>query len=75
MSNVIDLSKSVYEICKNHPDVIEIMKEIGFESIANPGMLNTAGRFMTIQRGASMKNISMEKIIEAFNNKGYEIKE
>ncbi|NLC67458.1 MAG: DUF1858 domain-containing protein [Clostridiaceae bacterium] len=53
MGSVIDLSKSVYEICKEHPDVVSIMKDLGFESITNPGMLNTAGKFMTIPKGAA----------------------
>ncbi|NLX70952.1 MAG: DUF1858 domain-containing protein [Clostridiales bacterium] len=75
MSIIIDLSKSVYEICKEHPEVIAIMKDLGFENITNPGMLNTAGRFMTIPKGAAMKQISMEKIKEAFAAKGYELKE
>jgi hypothetical protein len=73
MSKVIDLSKSVYEICNEHPEVIDIMKDLGFENIANPGMLNTIGRFMTIPKGAAMKNIPMENIKEAFAARGYEL--
>ncbi len=73
MGDVIDLSKSVYEICRDEPRMVEIMKELGFESIANPGMLNTAGRFMTIPKGAAMKNISIEKIIEVLKDKGYKV--
>lgn len=73
MSKTIDLSKSVFEICKENPDVIEIMKDLGFESITNPAMLNTAGRFMTIPKGAVMKNISLDKIKEVFSNRGYDI--
>jgi len=75
MGKVIDLSKSVYEICKNYPEVVDIMKDLGFESITAPGMLNTAGRLMTIPKGAAMKHIPMEKIKEAFTAKGYELKE
>jgi selenophosphate synthetase-related protein len=71
----IDISKSVYEIVKNDPDVINIMKELGFKDITEPGMLNTAGRFMTIPKGAKMKKIPMNKIIEVFENYGYEINE
>ena len=73
MKKQISLSKSVYEICIQNPEVIEIMKNLGFESITNPGMLNTAGRFMTISKGAAMKNISIDKIKEEFAKKGYEI--
>ncbi len=74
MERVIDMSKSVYEICSDFPEVIEMMKELGFDTIASPGMLNTAGRFMTIPKGAAMKSISLDKIIEVFREKGYEVK-
>lgn len=73
MNKEIQLSKSLYEICKDNPEVIEIMKELGFENIQNPAMLNTAGRFMTIPKGAAMKNISLDAIKEAFRNKGFDI--
>jgi len=73
MKKQIDISKSVYEICTQNPDVIDIMKELGFESITNPGMLNTVGRVMTISKGAAMKKIPMERIKEKFQEKGYEI--
>lgn len=73
MMKQIDISKSVYEICTEYPDIIEIMKDLGFESIANPGMLNTAGRFMTIAKGAAMKKIPMDRIKEKFEEAGYAI--
>ena len=69
----IDLSKSIYELCKGDESIIPIMKELGFESITEPGMLNTVGRFMTIPKGAAMKNIDLEKIITTFIEKGYVI--
>lgn len=75
MGKVIDITKTIKEICGENPEVVEIMKEIGFENITNPGMINTVGKFMTISKGASMKKIPMEKVIEAFNKHGYVIKE
>jgi hypothetical protein len=75
MSKMIDLSKSVYELCKGDPQVIEIMKEIGFDQITNTASLNTVGRFMTIPKGAVMKGIELEKIRGEFTRKGYSIKE
>lgn len=75
MSKTIDFSKSVYEICKEFPEMPDIMKELGFDSITNPGMLSTAGRFMTIPKGAAMKKIPLEKIKEVLSEKGYTIKE
>ncbi|MDA8229420.1 MAG: DUF1858 domain-containing protein [Desulfitobacterium hafniense] len=74
MRKILDLSKTLYAICQEDPEVISIMKELGFENITNPGMLNTAGRFMTIPKGAAMKNISLDKIKEVFQANGYDIK-
>ncbi len=75
MEKTIDLSKSVFEICRDHPEMIEVMGELGFENIATPGMLNTAGRFMTIPKGAEMKKISLEHIIEVLKQKGFIVSE
>ncbi len=74
MSREIDLKKTIYELSRENPEIVNIMKELGFESIANEGMLNTAGRFMTIPKGAAMKSISLEKIKQVFESKGYIIK-
>ncbi len=74
MGKSIDLAKTVFELCKEDPKVVDIMKELGFENIATLGMLNTAGRFMRIPKGAAMKHISLAEIKEVFQNKGYEIK-
>ncbi|HHW48595.1 MAG TPA: DUF1858 domain-containing protein [Clostridiaceae bacterium] len=75
MTKAIDFSKTVYELCKEDPQVIEIMKELGFEQITNPVTLNTVGRFMTIPKGAAMKNIELGKIKDEFSKRGYSIKE
>ena len=75
MPKEIDLKKTVYELSIEYPEIVDIMKELGFESIAEKGMLNTAGRFMTIPKGAAMKGISMDKIKHTFEDKGYMLKE
>ncbi len=73
MSKTIDFSKSIYEICREYPEVLDIMKGLGFENINNPAMLNTAGRVMTIPKGAVMKKISIESVEKAFKERGYEV--
>ncbi len=75
MGNIIYTSQTVYEIVKEHPEVMEIMKEIGFTDITKPGMLQTAGRFMTLAKGSQIKNISMDKMKEAFKRRGYELQD
>lgn len=72
---VLKLKESVYDNVKENPEVSDILRELGFTDIVKPGMINTAGRFMTIPKGASMKGIELEKVKEAFKNKGFEIVE
>ena len=75
MNKIVDFSKPIYDLSQEYSEIIDIMKDLGFESIANPAMLKTAGRFMTISKGAAMKGISLEKIKEKFIKRGYDIKE
>lgn len=75
MSKILDFSKTIYELSKEVPEIISIMKELGFESISNPTMLNTAGRVMTIPKGAVMKGINIENIKKEFIKLGYNIKD
>ncbi|NLU35418.1 MAG: DUF1858 domain-containing protein [Clostridiales bacterium] len=73
MDKKIDLKKTVFELSQLHPEFLETMKELGFHDITNPAMLKTAGRFMTVPKGARMKGIPLEKIKEAFERKGFEV--
>lgn len=69
----IDLNKSIYELSQAYPEIIEIMEGMGFKDITKKGMLNTAGRIMTIPKGASMKGIEIEDIKKEFESKGFTI--
>ncbi|MCC9273191.1 MAG: DUF1858 domain-containing protein [Enterococcus aquimarinus] len=69
----IDFSKSLYELVSQYPEMKEIMLGIGFNEITKPGMLQTAGRYMTIPKGAKMKKIPLETIIQAFEEAGFQI--
>ena len=75
MSKVIDINKSVYELCKEYPELQEALAGIGFKDITLPGMINSAGRIMTLAKGSRAKGIPMEKIKEELIQRGFEIKE
>ena len=75
MDKSVDFTKTVYEICLDKPDIIEIMKTLGFDSITNPSMLNTIGRIMTIPKGAYVKGIKMDTVRKEFIKNGYAVKE
>ena len=73
MEKILDLKKSVAELVEEHPEVREIMAEVGFKEITNPVALNVMGRIMTIPRGAAVKGIDLAKVIAAFEEHGYTV--
>jgi hypothetical protein len=73
MGKVIDFNKTVYELSKEFPDILKILKNIGFENIIIPTMLNTVGRVMTIPKGARMRSIKLEEIKNVLISEGFEI--
>ncbi len=62
---------SIYELVKEYPDVKQIMSDLGFVDIVKPGMLQSVGRIMTLEKGARMKNVDWESIVAAFDSNGY----
>ncbi len=73
LEKILDMTKSVYELCREDKEIIPIMKTLGFEQIADASMLNTVGRFMTIQKGAVLKKIAIDDIKKVFEENGYVI--
>lgn len=67
----IDLSKTLYELVAQYPEIQEIMSKLGFTAINQPGMLQTAGRYMTIPKGAQMKKIPLKWFVSLSKNKGF----
>ncbi len=73
MGKKLDLGKTVYELCRENPEVVEILREAGFREVGDPVVCATAGRVMTLPRGARLRGISLEKTIERFVERGYEV--
>jgi hypothetical protein len=69
----LKLSKSVYELCNEYPELPNLLATIGFKDITKPGMLSTMGRFMTIPKGAVAKKIDLNFIIQTLQENGYEV--
>ncbi len=69
----IDLRKSVFALTELHPEIIEIMRNLGFKDIGNPVVRRTAGKMMTIPMGCKMKGIAMDDIVKELEKQGYAI--
>lgn len=73
MAKTIDLSKSVYELTKEFPELIDIMADLGFSEITKKPMRLSVGKIMTLPKGSKMKNIPMDNILKALTENGFEV--
>lgn len=73
MAKTLDLTKSVHDLVQEYPEVSQIMFDLGFTDIVKPLALHTAGRVMTIPKGAAVKGIDLQTIVQAFEAQGFEV--
>ena len=72
--NTIDLSIPIAEVVEQHPEVLELLVDLGFTPLANPLMRQTLGRTVSIKQGAKMKGMDLKRIIDTLEWNGYDIK-
>ncbi len=73
MGKKLDLNRPVYELVQEYPELVDVLKELGFAEITKPAMLHSVGRITTIPKGAKMRNISMMKIVPVLMSYGFEL--
>ena len=73
MAKKLDLNKSVYELTREYPELIDIMAGLGFTEITKKPVLHSVGKIMTIPKGAKMKKIPMMDIVTTLMGKGFEL--
>lgn len=71
MTKKLDMNKNVYELCKEYPEIKDILVDLGLDAIKNSVMFNTVAKVMTIEKASKIKNIDMEKIIKKFEERGF----
>lgn len=69
----IDLKKSVYELTEIYPELIGILKEMGFLGVANPIVRNTLGRITTIPEGCKKQGKDLNEVIKKLEEVGFRI--
>ncbi len=70
----IDLTKSVYQLTEEYPELIPILKEMGFFGVINPVVRNTLGRATTIPGGCEKQGKDLARVIEQLKEKGFAVK-
>ena len=75
MIKEINLDQTLLSIVSQYPELIDLLYDFGFTQIKVPGMLQTAGRFMTIRSGCELRKININLLSMKLKENGYGIKE
>lgn len=68
---LINTNKNIYELCKEYPEIKNILSDLGFEAINNPVMFNIMAKLTTIDKASKIKNIDIKNIIKKFEENGF----
>ncbi|XJS10023.1 DUF1858 domain-containing protein [Aerococcaceae bacterium WGS1372] len=74
MENVIDLTQSVYSLVEAHPDLLEILVDLGFTPLANETMRKTLGKNISLQQGCRFIKLNETDLINTLKWNGYIVK-
>ncbi len=70
----IDPDKSVFDLTETYPDLIAILKEMGFAGISNPIARNTIGRATTLRNGIERQGKDLKEVAEILSSLGFTVK-
>jgi len=74
MLKLIDLKKNVYELTETYPELIEVLKEMGFLGVANPVARKTLGKLTTIPQGCKKQGEDLNEVIKKLKELGFKVK-
>lgn len=70
----IDLKLTLHELTESYPELIGILKDMGFAGVANPVVRNTLGRVTNIPQGCERQGKDLEEVVAALRDHGFEVK-
>ena len=71
----VDFKDSLANILKQYPELLDILYDFGFMQIKAPGMLQTAGKFMSLKMGCELRKIDISALEDHLISLGYTINE
>ena len=72
---IVDFKDSLAYIIKQYPELLDILYDFGFTQIKAPGMLQTAGKFMTLKMGCELRKIDVSALEDHLISLGYTLNE
>jgi hypothetical protein len=71
----IDLDASLYDLTETYPELIPILKEMGFVGVGNPFTRNTLGRVTTLPQGCEKQRKDLAQVLAALAEHGFVTKQ
>ena len=69
----VDFNDTLANVIQSHPELLDILYDFGFTQIKAPGMLQTAGKFMTLKTGCELRKIDVNDLMDYLIKKGYDV--
>lgn len=73
MTNQIDFNQSVYDITEKHPELLDILVDLGFKPLANSAMRKSIGKAVSLKQGCNLINLPIEALANELTWNGYQI--
>ncbi len=70
----IDLNDSVFELTEAYPELITILKDLGFFGVASAVARNTLGRVTTIPQGCQKQGKELAEVVSQLEAAGFKVK-
>ena len=70
----IDANSTIHELTQAYPELIDILKDVGFAGVANPVARNTVGRVTTLVQGSEKHGLDLSEIQSKLREQGFELK-
>ncbi|GMR71134.1 DUF1858 domain-containing protein [Aerococcus viridans] len=73
MENQVDLNRSVKQVLDSHPELLDILVDLGFKPLANPAMRQSVGKVVTLKQGCKLINLPLEQLVNELQWNGYTV--
>lgn len=73
MENQVDLNRSVKQVLDSHPELLDILVDLGFKPLANPAMRQSVGKVITLKQGCKLINLPLEQLVNELQWNGYTV--
>lgn len=69
----IDANACIDNLTREHPQLIEVLADLGFKDIKNPVNRATVGKIVTLRMGVNMKRMDPAKVQAELLSQGFEV--